>query len=259
MQPTLNIALRAARIASEQIARAVERLDIIKSEQQSVAEFVTEVCLAAEKVLAANIHKANASHKVVGVYSGEVASETETNDDVEWFINPIDGLTNFAKGLPWFALTVVCREKGRIEHTVVLNPMTGEEFTASRGRGAQLNGRRIRVSSLTDFKGAVIGADLTSNKQLERFQSVFGTLTELGADVQNCGSCSLTLAYVAAGRLDGCCLLGMPITELEPGRLLIQEAGGLTGDFSGNAKLSERSDLLAANPKLFKQLLKDMR
>lgn len=260
MQPTLNIALRAARIASEQIARATERLEIIRSEQENVADFVASVCKSAESTLAANIHKANPAHKVIGLHSGEIPGEAATEGDVEWFVNPVDGLANFAKGLPWYAMTVICREKGRIEHVVVVNPITGEEFTGSRGRGAQLNGRRIRVSPLKTLAGSLMTlADEGVADGSVQYLDLYKKFSSLEIDVQNSGSVALTLAYVAAGRLDACCLLAVDTVNLEAGRLLIQEAGGLTGDLSGNAKLAEAGDFLAANPKYFKQLLQALR
>lgn len=258
MHPTLNIALRAARIASEQIARATEKLDIIKSEQQSVAEYVSQVCEAAERSLAYNIHKTNPTHKVVGVHSGELLGEESSSaEGVEWFVNPIDGLTNFAKGLPWYALTLVFCEKGKTEHVVVINPITGEEFTASRGRGAQFNGRRIRVSPATEFAGATVALtkSVNSERSTESYLELYSKLSGFGCEVQNSGSLGLSLAYVAAGRLEACCLLGVEEEHLAPGQLLIQEAGGLVGNLMGQVKVEKRGDLVAANPKLFKLLL----
>lgn len=261
MHPTLNIALRAARIASEQIARATEKLDIIKSEQLSVAEYVSQVCEAAERTLAYNIHKTNPTHKVVGVHSGELPGEEASVGDVEWFVNPIDGLTNFAKGLPWYALTLVFREKGKAEHVVVINPITGEEFTASRGRGAQFNGRRIRVNPVTEFAGTTVALAEGANSKhsTENYLRLYSKLSGFGCEIQNSGSFGLSLAYVAAGRLEACCLLGVEEENLLPGQLLIQEAGGLIGNLSGQVKMEKRDDLVAANPKLFKQLLQSLK
>ncbi len=260
MQPTLNIALRAARIASEQIARAIERLDIIKTEQQSVSGFINETAVAAEKTVAYNIQKANPQHRVVGQYGGRYDTE-QSNGDSEWYINPIDGLINFANGLPLFALTLVCKEKGRSEHVVVINPVTGEEFTASRGRGAQLNGKRIRVSNLRELKGALVGSDFDSSigQHLDAYLGLYKQLSLQGGQIQSYGSAGLTLAYLAAGRIDACCLLNLSNWELDPGMLLIQEAGGLMGDFNGGLNCYKSGNLVAANPKLFKQLLRTIR
>ncbi|MEH6628256.1 MAG: inositol monophosphatase family protein [Motiliproteus sp.] len=258
MQPTLNIALRAARIASEQIARSVERLDIIKSEQQSVSEFITETTIAAEKSAAYHIHKAHPKHRVIGQHGG-IYEDEEPQGDTEWHISPIDGLTNFANGLPLFAFTLVYREKGRNEHVVVINPITGEEFTASRGRGAQLNGKRIRVSDLKSLNTALIGCDYinsTSQKgTLDTYLNIYRQISEQHAQIQSYGSAALTLAYVAAGRIDSCCMMSLSDWELNPGMLLIQEAGGLMGDFSGNNNSLNNGNLVAGNPRMFKQVL----
>ncbi len=261
MHPTLNIALRAARIASEQIARATEKLEIIKSEQQSVADFITQVCEGAERTLAYHIHKTNPTHKVVGLHSGELAGEEPTDGSVEWFINPIDGLTNFAKGLPWYALTLVYREKGKAEHIVVINPVTGEEFTASRGRGAQFNGRRIRVSSATEFMGTTVALSQNGNsdKTTDNYLDLYAKISKLDCEIQNSGCAALNLAYVAAGRLEACCLLGIPASSLAPGQLLIQEAGGLIGNLTGEAKVEDGGNVITANPKLFKLLLRSIK
>ena len=262
MQPTLNIALRAARIASEQIARAIEHLDIIKSEQEGVSEFITETVLAAEKSAAYHIHKANSQHRVLGQHGGSY-DEEELKGDTEWHINPIDGLTNFAHGVPLFALTLICKEKGRTEHVVLINPITGEEFTASRGRGAQLNGKRIRVSGLRELKGALIGSDYENNSDqhpnLEAYLDIYKRLNIQGSEVKSYGSAGLTLAYLAAGRIDACCLLNLSSWELDPGMLIIQEAGGLMGDFTGGNNSTKNGNLVAGNPRLFKQLLQAIR
>lgn len=258
MQPTLNIALRAARIASEQIARAAERLDIIKSEQESVSEFITETAIAAEKSAAYHIHKANSQHKVVGQHGGTYESQDEPQGDIEWHISPIDGLTNFANGLPLFAFTLVCREKGRNEHVVVINPITGEEFTASRGRGAQLNGKRMRVSDLTSLQSALVGCDyVNTNKKgaLDSYLKIYRQISEQQAQIQSYGSAALTLAYIATGRIDSCCMINLNEWELNPGMLLIQEAGGLMGDFIGGNNSLKSGNLVAGNPRMFKQVL----
>ncbi len=262
MQPTLNIALRAARLASEQIARAIERLDIIKAEHQSVSDFIAETALAAEKTAAYNIQKANPHHRVIGQHGGAFEPEQQEGD-AEWLISPIDGLTNFANGLPLFAFSLICREKGRCEHAVIINPITGEEFTASRGRGAQLNGKRIRVSNLRELNGALIGSGYSNSgnqhPHLEAYLDIYRRISTQGAQIQSYGSAALTMAYLAAGRIDSCCLLSLSDWELEAGMLLIQEAGGLMGDFSGGSNSMKNGNLVAGNPRLFKQMLQTIR
>ena len=260
MQPTLNIALRAARIAGEQVARAIERLDIIKSEQQSVAEFTAETAQGAEKSVAYHLTKANPGHQVIGYHSGRLTEQGD--NEFEWFVNPIDGLTNFANALPAFALTLICKLRGRTEHVVVINPITGEEFTASRGRGAQVNGKRIRVSDLKTFDKALIGNYLQlaqdDEQGLERHLNGCKKLMTQNARLHLGGSAALAMAYQAAGRTDGCWLQGADSWELEPGLLLLQEAGALIGDLKGGQGMLDSGDLVAANPKLFKQMLQSL-
>ncbi|RDE19623.1 inositol monophosphatase [Motiliproteus coralliicola] len=257
MQPTLNIALRAARIAGEQVARAIERLDIIKSEQQSVADFITETAAGAEKSVAYHLLKANPGHRIQGQHSGNIGAEEAS--DFEWFVNPIDGLTNFANALPSFALTIVCKLRGKIEHAVILNPITGEEFTASRGRGAQVNGKRIRVSDLKRLPNSLIGCHFSGQSDEARLEQQLNGSRQLylqGAQLHVGGSSALAMAYQAAGRTDGCWILGAYEWELEPGLLLLQEAGALVGDLNGGNKFTD--SLVAANPKLFKQMLQTL-
>jgi len=262
MQPTLNIALRAARIAGEQVARAIERLDIIRSEQEGVSEFIHDTAAGAEKSVAYHLQKANPHHRVIGMHGGPVGEPVATSD-YEWRINPIDGLTNFSRSLPCFALTLICKFKGRAEHAVILNPITGEEFTTSRGRGAQLNGRRIRVSPLKTLNDSLIGASYLNadpaRPGLEQHLEICKRISRQGAEVQQNGSPALTLAYLAAGRMDGCWFQGLSEWELDPGLLLLQESGGLTGDFSGGNAIVSRGELVAANAKLFKVLLQAIR
>jgi len=262
MQPTLNIALRAARIAGEQVARAIERLDIIRSEQESVSEFIHDTAAGAEKSVAYHLQKANPHHRVIGMHSGPVGEKVE-GSDYEWLVNPIDGLTNFSHSLPCFALTLICKHKGRAEHAVILNPITGEEFTASRGRGAQLNGRRLRVSPQKILQDSLIGASYLSadaaRPGLEQHLEISKRISRQGAEIQQNGSPALTLAYLAAGRMDGGWFQGLTEWELEPGLLLLQESGGLSSDFIGGNAIMARGELVAANAKLFKVLLQAIR
>ncbi len=256
MQPTLNIALRAARIAGEQVARAVERLDIIKSEKEDVGAFILDTATAAERTIAYHLLKANPGHRITGLQSGSIGSQDES--DFEWFVNPIDGLSHFTSALPTFALSLVCKQQGRIEHAVVLNPITGEEFTASRGRGAQVNGKRIRVSDLTTLPNALIGNHFNLHSEAGLDQHLSGTrqLYLQGARLHQVGSAALTLAYLAAGRTDACWIQGADSWELEAGLLLLQEAGALIGDLNGSNNMLNSGALVAGNAKLFKQMLK---
>lgn len=262
MQPMLNIALRAARIAGEQIARSAERIDLIKSEQSSISDFLNETATKAEQTIAYSIQKAYPSHSVIGDFSGEHKS-LEVNTDVIWHVNPIDSISNFSNGLPVFAICMSAELKGRVEHALILNPITGEEFTASRGNGAHLNGKRLRVSNKRSLEQTIIGSSFLNSPsekaQFETFKTIFCQLQSADAILQNTGSAALNMAYTAAGRLDGFLQIKLAPNTLNAGALLIQEAGGLLGDFKGGNDFRKNGNTVAANPKLFKAILKTIR
>ncbi len=260
MQPMVNIALRAARLAAEQIARGTERLDLIKSEQDKVAAFINDLCLQAERTVAHTLQKAYPHHTVIGDYSGRHEASGEGPTPCEWQVTPIDSLPNFSNAVPSFALSITGRIKGKVTHALILNPITGDEFTASRGEGAQLNGKRLRASSRKVLDGALVGTGFLGRKSdesgLDTQIAIMRELVTAGATPFNTGSVALNLAYTAAGRLDGFCQLGLYQTEQDAGLLLLQEAGALVGDTAGGSNHRDSGKLVAGNPKIFKALLK---
>lgn len=260
MQPMVNIALRAARQASEQIERALERLDLIKNEQGSVAKFLNDTCVSVEKNIARTIQKAYPHHSIMGEYSGKHEAETEEGPTpCEWQIHTIDSITHFSNALPSFALCLTGRVRGKIEHALIINPITGEEFTASRGQGAQLNGKRLRVGTRKSLDGALIGTGhLGRSSDLDNLElqlNITRSIVTAGASTFSTGSVALNLAYTAAGRLDAMLQPGVNPEEMEAGLLILQEAGGLASDFSGGANQKTNGQLVAGNPKIFKALL----
>lgn len=262
MQPMVNIALRGARAAGEQITRSVERLDLIKSEQASVSEYLEDTCKQAERTIVNTIHKAYPDHQINCEYTGTHKPEDRICD-VIWTVNPIDSISNFSNALPVFALSIACHQRGKLEHAIVLNPITGEEFTASRGRGAQMNGKRLRVSNRKLLDGSLIGSGFfgrSSDKaHLDNFQAIFKNITLENGSIYSGGSPALNLAYTAAGRLDGFFQIGLNQWEMEAGILLLQEAGGLLADFTGNNNYKTSGNLVAGNPKILKALLQNIR
>src|SRR5690606_23883637 len=151
-----------------------------------------------------------------------------------WVIDPLDGTTNFLRGIPHYAVSIACYHKGRLEHAIVLDPVRREEFTASRGRGAQLNGKRIRVSGRTSLDGALRGTGVPFKSRFQKHMPAYlQTLDKLAlqtAGIRRAGAAALDLAYVAAGRLDGFWEIGLQEWDIAAGALLIQEAGGLISD-----------------------------
>lgn len=256
MEPMLTIALRAARKAAEKIEHALERIDLVNVETKSRNDFVTNIDQASEKEIIYHLRKAYPDHTIIGEEGGE---QTGTNDDYQWIIDPLDGTTNFIHGIPHFAISIACVYKGQVQHGVVLDPIKREEFTASRGKGASLNGRRIRVTDRRGFDGALIGTGIPfSGFALEHIKPYLAALEEIAgqtAGIRRQGSAALDLAYVAAGRYDGFWEMNLKPWDIAAGCLLVQEAGGLVSDFRGGHQVLESGNVVCGNPKVFKPLL----
>lgn len=259
MQPTVNIALRAARKAGDIIARATERMDLIKIEEKEKNDFVTNIDKAAEEEIIFQIQKAWPEHNICGEESGLISGKGGQSDTT-WYIDPLDGTTNFVRGIPHFSISIACVQNGRIEHAVIYDPIRREEFTASRGRGASVNGVRIRVSDRHTFSGSLIGAGVPYRSSQKPFVDGYMRCLEHfavnGSGIRRGGSAALDLAYVAAGRLDAFWEYGLKPWDVAAGMLLVQEAGGLIADFQGGSTSLETGNIVCGNPKLFKELLK---
>jgi myo-inositol-1(or 4)-monophosphatase len=256
MEPMLTIALRAGRKAAELIERAFERIDLVTIETKSPNDFVTEVDKAAEKEIIYHLRKAYPDHTIRGEEGG---LQQGKNPDYEWIIDPLDGTTNFIHGIPHFSISIACKYKGVLEHAVIIDPIKREEFTASRGRGAKLNERRIRVSPRRGLEGALIGTGIPFNGfSLEHIVPYLACVQEIAgetAGLRRCGSAALDLAYVAAGRFDAFWEMNLKPWDIAAGILLVTEAGGLVSDFSGGSDFLESGHLVAGSPKVFKPIL----
>ena len=261
MQPILNIALRAARSAGENIVRASENMDRVKVEEKALNDFVSDVDRAAEKEIVYHITKAFPSHRIVSEEGGVLAEGDETAD-IEWLIDPLDGTTNFLRGIPHYAISIAIRQKGRVEHAVVYDPFRQEEFTASRGRGAQLNGRRIRVTDRKTLDGALISTGIPfKGHQEQHIMAYLASLAAIApkvAGIRRDGAAALDLAYVAAGRFDGFWEIGLQPWDMAAGALLILEAGGLVSDIDGSNDYLSKGSIVAGNPKVFKAVLQQV-
>ena len=256
MEPMLNIALRAARKAAEKIEHSFDRVDLIDVETKSRNDFVTEVDKASEKEIIYHLRKAYPEHSILGEEGGVLAGK---DSDYQWIIDPLDGTTNFIHGIPHFAISIACLYKGQIQHGVVLDPIKREEFTASRGKGATLNGRRIRVSDRRSLDGALIGTGIPfSGFALDNMGPFLGAMQEVAgqtAGIRRQGAAALDLAYVAAGRYDGFWEMNLQPWDIAAGCLLIQEAGGLISDFRGGHNYMDSGNIVGASTKVFKPLL----
>jgi len=256
MHPTLNIAVRAARSAGNVIIRNLDRLDSLAVHTKDRNDFVTEVDQQAEKEIISILRKAYPGHGILAEESG-----LTDGDDYQWIIDPLDGTTNFLHGFPQFAVSLALRHKGRLEQAVVYDPMRQELFTATRGAGAMLNDRRIRVTKRISLEGALLGTGFPFKAQhhLDAYLDMFRALFPRTAGIRRPGSAALDLSYVAAGRLDGFWEIGLNIWDMAAGVLLIQEAGGLSSDFSGGHNYLENGNLVSGNPKVFADILKTIR
>jgi myo-inositol-1(or 4)-monophosphatase len=248
----LNIAMRAARAAGEIIVRSLSRLDSLAISTKGRNDFVTEVDRTAEREIIAIIRKAYPSHAILAEESGRSGES-----DTEWIIDPLDGTTNFVHGFPVFAVSIACQHKGRLEHGVIFDPMRQEFFTASRGAGAHLENRRIRVSKQRTLEGALIATGFpyrANQRHADAYLGMMKAVMEATAGIRRPGSAALDLAYVAAGRVDGFWEIELAPWDTAAGVLLIQEAGGRVGTLSG-AEYRHEGNVLAGTPRVYAALL----
>lgn len=259
MEPMLTIALRAARKAGELIVRASEELELIKVDEKGLNDFVTEVDRRAEAEIIYHLRKAYPDHKILGEETGT----TDGTAEYEWIIDPLDGTLNFIRGIPHYAISIACIYRGKVEHAVVLDPVRREEFTATRGRGANLNGRRIRVSSARSLDSALLATGIPfrgkEDKHIEGYTKGMAQIAALSTGIRRAGAASLDLAYVAAGRVDGFWELGLASWDMAAGTLLVKEAGGLVADLDGGHDYLTNGHIVAAAPKLIKPILQNVR
>ena len=251
MEPMANIALRAGRLAAQHIVRAFDRPDLIKVSSKGHNDFVTNIDNEAEYLVVQALTEKFPTHKITAEESGSNDIESE----YEWVIDPLDGTTNFTRQIPHFCVSIACLYKGRSEHAVVVDPIRNEEFVASRGQGATLNGRKIRCSEVEYLDGAVIatgGRDRALHPEQEAALQQY----LLGQYVipRQPGSAALELAYVAAGRLDGMYMRGLAPWDMAAGVLLVTESGGMIGDFEGGANHMKTGNIIAGSPTTFKHL-----
>jgi len=256
MEPMINIALRAARKAGEMIVRASDDLDNFEVKAKGVNDFVSEVDISAEQEIIYQLQKAYPDHAFQGEESGLSGNE---DSEYRWIIDPLDGTTNFVRGIPHYGVSIACMYQGKAEHAVVIDPVRQEEFTASRGRGAQLNGRRIRVSKLPSLDGALLGTGIPfkdhCDDKLEAHSKSIAVLAGQCAGIRRAGAASLDLAYVAAGRLDAFWEIGLSPWDIAAGALLVREAGGLVSDIDSSDNYLESGNIVCGNPKCFKAVL----
>jgi myo-inositol-1(or 4)-monophosphatase len=258
LHPMLNIAIKAARAAGAIINRAsldVERLTVTA---KSHNDFVTEVDQAAEDAIIATIREAYPGHGILAEESGR--SQGAKNSEYVWIIDPLDGTTNFIHGLPVYAVSIALAFRGQLQQAVVYDPTRNDLFYASKGKGAFLNDRRLRVSRRTRMLESLIGTGFPFRKgdNFQRYLKMFEDVMVQCAGVRRPGAASLDLCYVAAGYYDGFFETGLSPWDVAAGALIITEAGGLVGNFTGEPDFLYQREIVAGNPRIYGQLVKTL-
>ena len=251
----LNVAVKAARAAGSLINRAALDVEAVRISQKQINDFVTEVDQAAEKVIIETLLTAYPGH---GILAEESGSEFGAKDsEFVWIIDPLDGTTNFIHGFPFYCVSIALAVQGKIEQAVVYDPTRNDLFTATKGRGAYMNERRIRVSKRVRLNECLISTGFPFRPG-DNFKNYLGMMSDLMpklAGMRRPGAAALDMAYVAAGFTDGFFETGLNPWDMAAGSLLITEAGGLVGNFTGEADFLEQKECMAANPRVYGQLV----
>jgi myo-inositol-1(or 4)-monophosphatase len=256
MHPILTIGVRAARKAGSIINRA--SLDGgLNIRAKRANDFVTQVDQAAEQAIIGIVKNAYPDHGFLAEESGA----SEGSADYVWIIDPLDGTTNFIHGFPQYCVSIGVQHRGALAHAIVYDPNRNELFTASKGRGAFLNDRRIRVTGQTKLADALVGTGFPFKEltRLDLYTRQLQAMMRSASGVRRAGAAALDLAYVACGRLDAFWELGLAPWDMAAGVLLIQEAGGLVGDLKGEQTFMESGDIVCSTPKIFPALLEALR
>ncbi len=247
VHPIVNIATEAAMKAGELIRRKLVNLDRIPVARKARNDYVSEVDQACEEAIVREIQRFHPDHAILG----EEGGMRGTGDNL-WIIDPLDGTTNFLHGLPHFAVSIAYQVKGRTEHAMIYDPMREELFIASRGKGAYLNNKRMRVSERKELETAVLATafPFRERKMMPVYTRMFSAVYRKTEDIRRAGSAALDFAWVAAGRLDGFFEIGLKPWDVAAGALLVREAGGVVIDFMGDDKVEEAGTVLTAPYKL---------
>ena len=255
LHPMLNMAIKAARAAGAIINRAALDVESVRVSTKQVNDFVTEVDQASEQAIIETLLTAYPDHGILAEESGNEYGNPRSNHI--WIIDPLDGTTNFIHGFPVYCVSIALAVNGRIEQAVVYDPTRNDLFTSTRGRGAFLNERRIRVSKRTQLRDTLIttGFPFRPGDNFKQYMAMLGDVMQRTSGVRRPGAAALDLAYVAAGFSDGFFETGLSIWDVAAGSLLVTEAGGLVGNFTGEADFLEQREVLAGTPRIYGQLV----
>jgi myo-inositol-1(or 4)-monophosphatase len=255
LHPMINVAVKAARAAGAIINRAALDVESVRVSQKQVNDFVTEVDHAAEAIIIETLLTAYPGH---GIWAEESGHEHGAKDsEFVWIIDPLDGTTNFIHGLPTYCVSIALAVKGKVEQAVIYDPTRNDLFTATKGRGAYQNNRRLRVAKRTLLKDCLIstGFPYRQDDDINIYLRLMGEMMQRTAGLRRPGAAALDLAYVAAGYTDGFFELGLQPWDVAAGSLLITEAGGLVGNFSGDSNFLEQRECIAGNPRIYGQMV----
>ena len=250
MHPVVNVAVRAARRAGDIILRYHARVGDLEVSRKGRGDFASEVDRAAERAIISTVREFYPDHG----FLGEEGGARPGKEEMTWVIDPLDGTANYLREVPHYAVSVAVRQKRRLEHAVIYDPRRNELFTATRGWGAQLDSRRIRVSRHDTLSEAMLAVSIPQSLDV----SLGGPLAGRGVIRRRTGSAALDLAYVAAGRFDGFWGVGLQPWDMAGGVLLIREAGGLVSAPDGGEDFMERGELVATNRRLFRETLRSI-
>jgi myo-inositol-1(or 4)-monophosphatase len=255
LHPMLNIAVKAARAAGAIINRAALDLDLLKISSKGPNDFVSEVDQAAEQAIIDILLQAYPGHGILAEESGRTRGARDS--EYVWIIDPLDGTTNFLHGFPVYAVSIALAHRGQVQQAVVYDPTRNDLFYASRGRGAFLNDRRLRVSKRTRMNEALIGTGFPFRKgdNFKRYVKMFEEVMQHCAGLRRPGAAALDLCYVAAGYYDGFFETGLNPWDVAAGSLMITEAGGLIGNFTGEADYLYQREVVAGTPKVYGQMV----
>ena len=256
MHPMLNTAIRAARTAGDLIIRSWERVGDFPVDTKGHHDFVTDVDRAAEQRIVEILHKAYPDHAILGEEGGSHAEGAR----YRWIVDPLDGTTNYLQGLPHFAVSIALEVDGKLEQAVIYDPAKNDLFTASRGSGAQLNERRIRVAERKSLEGTVLatGFPFKHPDLIEPFLDTLRSFLRHTSGVRRWGAAALDLAYVACGRYDGYWEHRLNPWDIAAGTLIVREAGGMVTDFGGGGDFFRTGNILAASPRVHPPMLTEI-
>lgn len=255
LNPALNTAFKAARRAGDMMMRAANNLPSIKVDSKAFNDFVSDVDREAENIIVSALQEAYPHHAILTEETGQIG---KTNADFTWIIDPLDGTSNYLHGHPQYAISIALMEKGVLKEALVYAPERNDLYTASRGQGALLNDRRIRVSNRIELNQCLIGTGfpVVNQTMMDTYLAILKDFLGKTAGARREGAASLDLCALAAGRFDGFFEFNLKPWDIAAGALIVQEAGGIVTDMQGEQTWLESGDVVAANPKVLVQMLK---